>query len=294
MSLSRTPPRSLMASESGGGSTSNLSNYDEDEAQVNKNPRKRRPHTLEYDFKRDLMEFRSEIMNFLKETTNTQIENITKMRNEIRQDIQELKATTEKLTAEYKNLQKSVESITAEHKITQSKLITIEDEINKLKTDCHIQTTSFEKQQEIYQEIQNRFLREKNIVMVGLDEQNDTENITNIDVEAVHKILTGIYQDCPKPLKTIRLGKYNPAKSRPLKIIFETSNVARYLLKNRSKLTGSVKIYWDQTLAQRNYMQKLQIELKHREQNGESNLLIKYIKGVPTIVTIGPKTNSKN
>lgn len=292
MNVRHSPTRSMIGNicESGGGSTSNLSNYDEEE-QLNKNPRKRRAHTLEYDFKKDLAEFRTEIMEFIKEVTNNQIENITQMRNEIRQDIQDLKSTTEKLTIEYKTLQESVEIIATEHKVTQNKLITIEDEINKLKDKYLTQDTSFLKQQEIYQEIQDRLYREKNIIMVGLKEQNNNDN--NYDFKEVHNILSNIYQECPMPLKITRLGKYNGTKPRPLKIVFDSSEIAKCLLKNKSKCRNGIKIYSDQTPSQRDYMHKLQIELKNREQNGENNLTIKYLKGVPTIISNNNMT-SKN
>lgn len=284
MSIQRTPPHSLMLSksESGAGSTSNLSNYDEEDQQVNKNPRKRRMHSLEYDFKRDFAEFRSEIMNFIKDAMNTQNENIIKIRDEIRNDIQELKKTTETLSKEYRQLQKSVENITAEHKNTQNKLLSIEDEINKLKIESY-QSTDHINQNEFYHEIQDRLQRAKNVVVVGLREQNDHNEGTQ-DMEEVHRIFTQIDQACPKPLKVIRLGKFNADKPRPIKVIFQTTETPQYLLKHRTKLSTNIKLYWDQTPKQRNYMQNLQKQLRKREHDGESNLSIKYIKGVPTII----------
>lgn len=298
MSLPRTPPNTLFAcaSGSGGGSNSNLSNYDDDEEQVNKNPRKRRPHTLEYDFKRDLAAFRTEMMNFMKESMNSQAENITRMRIDIQQEIKDFKSTTENLTQEYKKVNKALENITTEHKKTQDKIETIENDLSQLKNrHSNSQTQIHDNEHDIIQEIQDRLQREKNIIMVGLPEKND-KNATerhNQDYDEVHKILKSIDRDCPKPNKILRLGKYNADRIRPLKIIFETPDTPRYLLKNRSKMSdNSTKIYSDQTPVQRKYIQSLQAELKEREKNGETNLSIKYIKGVPVITKID--TRSKN
>lgn len=288
MSFPRTPPRSLMMSEAGGGSTSNLSNYEEDEAMVNKNPRKRRPHTLEYDFKRDLAEFRGEIMTFIKEAMNAQIENITEMRNEIRQDIQNLKSTTESLALDYKKLHESVENISAENKRTQNKITLIENELHMLQNEKEKEEKSLQhqtKQQEILNEIKDRIQREKNVIMVGLQEKDENcLGNQNDELEEVYKILKNILQDCTMPLKLVRLGKYNTERTRALKITFDCADIVRCLLKNRFKLHKSIKIFSDQTPAQREYMQKLQAELKHREQIGETNLTIKYNKGVPAII----------
>jgi hypothetical protein len=295
MSIQRTPPHSLMLSqsESGAGSTSNLSNYDEQEVQVNRKSKKRKIHSPEYNYKRDFAEFKNEIMNFMQVSMNTQIENMNKIRDEIRLDIQDLKKTTEVLSADYRQLQESVDKITVEHQISQNKLLSIEEEINKLKIDPQ-HNTGLTKQNEIYHEIQDRLQRGKNLIMVGLREQSDPNQSdrNNLDMEEVLNTLTKIDQACPKPLKVIRLGQLNAGKPRPVKIIFQNCETTRHLLKNRSKLSNNIKLYGDQTPAQRSYMQNLQKELKKREQDGESNLSIKYIKGVPTITK--QNNNSKN
>lgn len=49
-------------------------------------------------------------------------------------------------------------------------------------------------------------------------------------------------------------------------------------------------MYSDQTPSQRKLMLNLQKELAHRIQNGEPNLVIKYVKGIPKIM----KDESKN
>ncbi|KOB75078.1 putative tick transposon [Operophtera brumata] len=76
---------------------------------------------------------------------------------------------------------------------------------------------------------------------------------------------TVVYQDCPKPLKIIRLGKYNADKPRPVKVIFQSPDTPKDLLKNKLKMHEPVKLYSDQTQVQRSYMQSLIVEIKRRE-----------------------------
>lgn len=292
MSLTRSPPNIHLSRAS--GSTPNLCNYDIDEEQINMNPRKR-PHPLEYDYKSDLEDFRNEVKNLIKESISTQTLNITKLGKEMKEEIKDLKHTTEELTKEYKKLNDNVMNIICEHESIKNKINTIEDDLKELKKnpkDNHQHKTAT--QHEMIQEIQDRLQREKNIIMVNLVEGNDknTTSDSDTDLEKAYNILKCIHLDCPKPLKAIRLGKILGNKPRPLKLIFENTETPKHLLKNRSKVSANTKIYSDQTPAQRKYLQNLQTEMEQRAKNGESNLKIRYIKGIPTITE--SNTYSKN
>ncbi|KAL0849834.1 hypothetical protein ABMA28_011773 [Loxostege sticticalis] len=281
MSLTRSPPNIHLSRAS--GSTPNLCNYDIDEEQINMNPRKR-PHPLEYDYKSDLEDFRNEIKNLIKESISTQTLNITKLGKEMKEEIKDLKHTTEELTKEYKKLNDNVMNIICEHESIKNKINTIEDDLKELKKnpkDNHQHKTAT--QHEMIQEIQDRLQREKNIIMVNLVEENDknTTSDSDTDLEKAYNIL-----------KSIRLGKILGNKPRPLKLIFENTETPKHLLKNRSKVSANTKIYSDQTPAQRKYLQNLQTEMEQRAKNGESNLKIRYIKGIPTITE--SNTYSKN
>lgn len=302
MNDQRTSPQShlaISASGSGGGSTSNLSNLDDEELRVKKFQRKRKERGTEYDLKNELAEFRTMMMDLIKDTSQAQNANIIAIHKdilEIKEEVRTIKSTTEKLTAEYKKLNKVVETITVEQKATREKITTIEKDLCLIKSkqsETQLQTPTFTTQHDIICELQDRFQREKNIIMVGLEESKD-ENSTvrnRYDLEEVCKIIYAAYQDCPKPLQTLRLGKNGTSGNpRPIKIIFQSPDTARFVLKNKSKISEQFKIFSDQTQTQRSYMRNLVVELKRREENGENNLIIKYTKGVPAII----KAQTKN
>lgn len=141
-------------------------------------------------------------------------------------------------------------------------------------------------------ELQDRALRSKNIVIVGISEENtsDTSKMQEHDKHRITNILQTIDPDCPMPLKHFRLGKQNLGKTRPIKVCFDSDKTVKYLLRNRTKLkTKNVRIYSDQTLLQKQFLMDLRKELNSRTENGEPNLIIKYIKGIPKIIKGNPK-----
>ncbi|XP_060809995.1 uncharacterized protein LOC132904087 [Amyelois transitella] len=145
--------------------------------------------------------------------------------------------------------------------------------------------------EEVIQEMQNRKNREKNIVLFGVPEQisSTTEESLIKDEAVVFSTISMISSDIPKPFKLFRIGKPRPGKNRSIKVCFETPEPAKQLLRNRSKLRDGVKIFSDQTPSQQNYMKNLKEELRRRQDEGETDLTIKYINGTPAILK-----NSKN
>jgi hypothetical protein len=80
-------------------------------------------------------------------------------------------------------------------------------------------------------------------------------------------------------------------KLRPLKVILHSSSEVLNVLQLQVNLRTSSE--WsnfrctsDRIIKQREYMTSLQNELQRRWNNNENNLIIKYIKGIPTIINI--------
>jgi len=94
-----------------------------------------------------------------------------------------------------------------------------------------------------------------------------------------------------------RLGKdisSNPEKPRPIKIILsntlEVFSSLRLQANLRKSTTWSnIRFSSDRTNFQREQMNKLRQELQKRKDDGENNIIIKYIRGTPKIVTIQKK-----
>lgn len=137
-------------------------------------------------------------------------------------------------------------------------------------------------------ELHERALRSKNIVVVGIpeDTNSDVLKMKEQDKQKLLNILHTISPDSPQPIKIYRLGKQISGKSRPIKVCFESESTVKYLLRNKTKIKNEkLRIYSDQTLLQKQYMSTLREQLAMRTDKGETNLTIKYIKGVPKIIT---------
>lgn len=127
----------------------------------------------------------------------------------------------------------------------------------------------------------DRINRTKNIVVVGVPETIDnTEVVDNI------KSVCGAGN--VSVVKAYRVGKKQVNKPRLVKIELLSSRDAFQILKDKNRLKDSVHsnyiIKRDETPRQRDYLKSLRSELDKRLREGEQNLTIKYIRGIPKIV----------
>jgi len=99
-----------------------------------------------------------------------------------------------------------------------------------------------------------------------------------------------------KPNSITRLAKpssSNTTKPRPVKLRFSDQKDIFELFSYQNKLKSNstwkdFRFSSDRTKQQQEYMSHLRQELLNRQSNGEQDLIIKYIKGIPKII------NSKN
>lgn len=300
MSMQRTPPHATLisGSESGSGSVPNLSTYCNEDFYSNVNSRKRKERTEENDYKKDFTQFRMEMMQFLEEFGKTQNNNLNLIReeiSEIKNEIRTIKSTAENFTSRFEHLNTEIENIKAKTTTTEDKIKHIENEITQIKGNQHnsSSTSKFPDPcpENLILELKDRCDREKNIIIVGISELNDknSKSRRDYDYEKVLNLITQLHDNCPKPIKTIRLGKYIPSKSRPIKVCFDNTHTPKCLLRSKTKTTENIYIYSDQTPRQKKYLQILKEELNKRTEDGEKNLTIRYIKGVPTITVLNQK-----
>ncbi|KAL4104941.1 hypothetical protein QTP88_020217 [Uroleucon formosanum] len=143
----------------------------------------------------------------------------------------------------------------------------------------------------ITNELADRQPRAQNIILYNLSEDsNNTQNSTS-DGDRLKLIFNEMKIDF-NPINFNRLGKLSN-RTRPLKITFmDTKNIFK-ILRGQSKLRHfpdfkDLPFSSDKTLKQREHMQTLRKELQSRRENGEIDIIIKYIKGNSQII------NSKN
>lgn len=141
-------------------------------------------------------------------------------------------------------------------------------------------------------EIEDRKQRAKNIMVYNIPEQSGGNDLNKADSDKeVTKEIIATVSEVSKIKKVIRVGKTGE-KPRPLKVILDNPQTALLVLRNKSKISHpSAKISADLTLNQRNHLKKLRNQLEKRISDGEANLTIKYVRGVPKIVD---KVNPKN
>ena len=144
--------------------------------------------------------------------------------------------------------------------------------------------------EDLISELQERQRREKNIVIFNVeessketssekraeDENKVREYIQSLKVNGVNVTNINAY----------RLGKPSANKIRPIKVILNSSYDAIQILKNKKNNNTGIKVNSDQTPMQREYLRKLQDDLRQMEANGERNKTIKYVNNIPKIIAI--------
>jgi len=146
----------------------------------------------------------------------------------------------------------------------------------------------------IINEIHERNIRSRNLIFYNIAEcdSNRSDNRSEYDITQVNDVIKSISINSNIiPIKTIRIGRTQTDKPRPIKVTFSTTADVFDILKNKRKLSqlvppSSVNVSTDRTQYQRNCMKKLRDELAARISNGETGLTIKFFKDTPKIVPI--------
>ena len=90
----------------------------------------------------------------------------------------------------------------------------------------------------------------------------------------------------PAALFSKRLGVAGSEKPRPLKLFFDSPDTVKTIFSNHSIFNGKkLKIKNDSTPREMEYLKQLRVKLQERIDNGEKNLTIKFVNGVPSIIT---------
>lgn len=310
MSVQRSPPQRPITCDDCGDSMGSRSESQPDLRQAITFRKRKHPDD---DFTERFEHFEEKIMMVLTgmaHTQNEKLEKISKEVSSITDQICQIKITTEKLVADQKNLRQEFSKIAEFRSGIENKIETLEKNFGDLKSEINkstqaagipdktqpltSQTLTYES---MISEMQERTWRERNIIISGIQETNSAnpaERLNN-DKHAVVEILKQADFNCPEPVKIIRLGKYQKDKSRPIKACFASADTAKTILRNKSKIndeSSKIKCYSDQTPNQKRYLSNLREELSRRTDNGEQDLTIKFIKGIPKIVQAHPKNET--
>lgn len=175
-------------------------------------------------------------------------------------------------------------------------IISLQEDIQSLKNNRSDLTNSISSAcfEELAQEVAERNKRKNNLIIFGVKEQNQ-DLLADVkcekDAEIVQAILSSVDLEVQRnSIKPIRLGKFAHEKQRPIKIALEDEYQVRNVLKKAKKLRSTrqyknVSIASDRTPRQLNYYKQVKSELVERQNAGEADCRIKYINGVPKIVS---------
>ncbi|XP_050540505.1 uncharacterized protein LOC126905115 [Daktulosphaira vitifoliae] len=217
-----------------------------------------------------------------------QLASITKTLNEIKstqnkliQSFNDQNKTIKNFNNRFDDLLNQIKKITDENILLNNKVSQLELKIKNFEqnTTSTSNTTHFD----IINEIADRQSRINNIILFNLPEPTETKP----DSDQIKLILDEMELKI-QPVRYFRLG--NPSsRTRPLKITFNDTKNVFDILRAQSKIRSSnqfkeIRFSSDRTMKQREQMSKLRQELESRRNNGEQNIIIKYIKGNPTII----------
>lgn len=179
----------------------------------------------------------------------------------------------------------------------KTEIARLRDEIKDLKDATAASKSpqlSFVDTERIISEISDREGRKCNVLVYSCTESpnlNKNELLTS-DMIAVKEMFVGMGVD-EAVVGVQRLGRFDaglPSRCRPLKVQLQSASSVTAVTKNSAKLKSSTKwagisIGRDRTKMQRDHYNHVRGELRHRVENGEANLRIKYVNNIPTIVS---------
>lgn len=149
--------------------------------------------------------------------------------------------------------------------------------------------------EEVVREVEERRARKCNIILSGIAESTAAARDDRIEheKELVNEIFGYLRPGMNVgDLSVSRLGKYDPDRARPrlLKVALSAETKVRDIVGNAKLLRnnpsyGNIRIFYDRTPRQTDYYNSLKAELSRRKDQGEENLRIKYVRGIPKIVS---------
>lgn len=153
----------------------------------------------------------------------------------------------------------------------------LKSEVQTLKNNSFPVTNTID--EEMLNEINERNKRSTNIMFHNVPDQRDDYN----DIKA---LITKALGECPAIVRHMRVGKKNKNGINSLKVVFSSPLDVMNILKNKFKLKGSnIYVSPDLTPKQRSYEKNIREELNRRKSHGEVNLQLRYIHGVPKIIS---------
>lgn len=208
--------------------------------------------------------------------------------------LSELKVGFDEFKTRLDNVEGKVDTVQNEMILVQGRVETLESLIN----------TNVDSTDSILKEFEDMQRRKSNLLIFGQPEVlNDGGNYnSDLDKAGVQDLINSIFTTpitFVDSLKISRIGKFSQARPdpRPVKIICETQvqassilSAARSLRLTNSPILQRLSFVPDRTMRQQQAFRDQKLIMDERIKNGETDLVIRYIKGIPTITKKRPPT----
>jgi hypothetical protein len=149
----------------------------------------------------------------------------------------------------------------------------------------------------ILQEIADRERCSRNVIIRGAKESSSSvlEDRVSNDIVKITKAIKLYFPELPSDYKVIRLGKPSDRGPRPLKVYFQTKEIAHKLVSDYNKnirathtdnIHRPISVTRDRTPSEREAIRLVYTDLENRKKSGESGLVIKYRDGFSYIMPV--------
>lgn len=138
------------------------------------------------------------------------------------------------------------------------------------------------REEEIVQEVVQRQTRMYNVMIFNFNLEEGIPETTQIST-----ILSSNSGQQIVASNVVSFGKPNRNGCKPVKVTLAKTTDVAFLLKNRRHFADRHRIYIEADLspAQLKQLQDTKEELRNRRSNGEEDLVLKFVRGIPTITS---------
>lgn len=220
----------------------------------------------------------------------------------------DIKALTLHITQGFDKVNQTLDAIKNDIVDHRSRISTVETTLSDVvvRLDEVEKVSCTNSSEYILSEVERRLKAKLSVVLFNLSEPviNNTYNLANdnLMISEFFKIINFSFSPL-ESLKIFRVGKFSTSrpKPRPLKLQFTSSNLASEFLNSARKATAALKLdetfsnvtfTADRTRLQQDQYRALKSTLKERQDQGETNLIIRHVNGTPTIVPFHPSVNN--
>lgn len=181
----------------------------------------------------------------------------------------------------FKILKKSLEDLTISFNSLKNENESLKNDVNVLRVRVQTLESGNLQKIDLVNEATDRLSRSRNLLFFNIPEDSQVN-----DTMAVNSIISAM--DLKLSVANVNRIGNSSSKNRPLRVVFSDISDVSSLLKSKVKLrkADQYKHVWinsDLTFTQREHMKSLRQELSRKREIGESNWIIKYTSGIPSL-----------